>query len=254
MTTYNTYQEAKISNPESNIYIQAGEFLPEKSIRPSPWTYDFRGLALCNPADYCMTVEKFLADGNKFVEGDFILDEGSVYLVTDCKTQNYWYETESANEPDCDDNRRHVLHAAALELKPADKVAKALGRPLTPSDFGVALAEKPKRVKVSYVMFHPTPGDSVYLSHKNKNIKQRDVMYLFVGRSLDDKGVFQHKASKNIFEESLSLVRRKQETEINERQEFIDEACGTLDDDESVNHYSRYFGQLYDSGKFKLVN
>lgn len=60
-----------------------------------------------------------------------------------------------------------------------------------------------------YVMYHPTPGDSVYLAHKNKSIKQSDVMHLFVGRSLNDSGVFQHKASGNIFEESLSLVRKK---------------------------------------------
>ncbi len=46
---------------------------------------------------------------------------------------------------------------------------------------------------------------------------------------------------------------RKVETEIDERQEFIDTACETLDDDEGHAHYSKYFGQLFDSGKFKLV-
>lgn len=63
--------------------------------------------------------------------------------------------------------------------------------------------------KEKYEMFHPTPGDTVYLANKNKAIKQSDAEFLFVGRSIEDKGVFQHKASKNIFEESLSLVRKK---------------------------------------------
>ena len=65
--------------------------------------------------------------------------------------------------------------------------------------------------KEIYEMFHPTPGDTVYLANENNSIKQGGAEFLFVGRSLDDNGVFQHKCSKNIFEESLSLVRKKVE-------------------------------------------
>ncbi len=104
MTTYNTYQEAKIANPESNIYIQAGKFLPERSIRPSPWTYDFRGLALCNPADYCMTVEEFLADGNKLEFTDIIACSNSSVV----SVANWIMDGVS---------KYYILRAAALEEK-----------------------------------------------------------------------------------------------------------------------------------------
>jgi hypothetical protein len=49
---------------------------------------------------------------------------------------------------------------------------------------------------------------------------------------------------------------RKVETEIDERQEFIDSAIELLNKnshDNEANHYKEWFGSMFDSGKFKLV-
>ena len=48
---------------------------------------------------------------------------------------------------------------------------------------------------------------------------------------------------------------RKVETEIDERQEFIDECASSIKSKNSCEpmYYNDWFGQIYDSGKFKLV-
>jgi len=119
MTTYKTYQESKIANPESDIYeLDNGVFVADGWIDHR--NYGKHTFELCNPADYCMTVEKFLSDGYKFVEADLILDEGLIYVVSDCKQQNNWYDTESVNKPDCNDDVRYILRAAVLENIPTE--------------------------------------------------------------------------------------------------------------------------------------
>ncbi|AUS00496.1 hypothetical protein NVP1276O_03 [Vibrio phage 1.276.O._10N.286.54.E4] len=106
MTTYNTYQEAKIANPEGEVYSDGSMFfaLPVKT-----FMYDS---AKCNPADYCMTVEKFLVGGHKFVEGDAFLEtDGDIYRVG-------MGFVDMMNESDKLDCHRYILRAAALEEKP----------------------------------------------------------------------------------------------------------------------------------------
>lgn len=112
MKTYNTYQEAKVANPERDIYKdKGGEFGLRSELLRSVGPLDE-----CNPADHCMTVEKFLADGHKFVEGDLILDGGVIWTVSDrVNSDTYIYTVKSSNKPDTDDNERYILRAAALE-------------------------------------------------------------------------------------------------------------------------------------------
>ncbi len=53
-----------------------------------------------------------------------------------------------------------------------------------------------------------------------------------------------------------SSLYRKVETEIDERNEFIDTAAELLNQnshDNEANHYKEWFGAMFDSGKFKLV-
>ena len=81
--TYSTYQEAKVAMPKANIieYRNKGELL--FSFAPSRKTCKLlSGVKFSNPADYCMTVEQFLKDGHKSVDGDLIIDDkGSVLTV-----------------------------------------------------------------------------------------------------------------------------------------------------------------------------
>lgn len=111
MTTYNTYQEAKIANPDSEIvrWNSSDEYKAvskrDLSGYLTTWTY-------CNPADHCMTVEKFLKDEHKFVDGDiyFCIGELEPSIVgVD------GFKCEYANTPTGDDATSYILRAKALE-------------------------------------------------------------------------------------------------------------------------------------------
>ncbi|CAM0104127.1 hypothetical protein MYOV065v1_p0045 [Vibrio phage PS15B.2] len=115
MTTYNTYQEAKIANPDKEIYEMAAHFAASSFIKTANSRASWNK---CNPADHCMTVEKFLADGHKFVEGDLVLNiDGGVSTVnysSRAKSSDD-YCLEYMNYPEEGDNKRYILRAAALE-------------------------------------------------------------------------------------------------------------------------------------------
>ncbi|CAH9013165.1 hypothetical protein VPHF35G1_0085 [Vibrio phage F35 g1] len=106
MTTYNTYQEAKIANPESEIYKLASGYIATK---------EPQGISVhkCNPADHCMTVEEFLADGYKFELGDVCLDGYGEVVNIDVEC-HIW------DKPDDRDSSRYILRAAALESIPTE--------------------------------------------------------------------------------------------------------------------------------------
>ena len=113
MTTYNTYQEAKIENPNKEIirFDKQDEFKAvsddELSAYLTTWTK-------CDPADHCMTVERFLADGHKFVKGDAVLDVGDVCLIES------GFDLGAYNDPYDGDSKIFILRAAALENIPTE--------------------------------------------------------------------------------------------------------------------------------------
>lgn len=115
MTTYNTYQEAKIANPESDISASISRvFAPSSYVSNVLLSGCVQGWDRCNPADYCMTVEKFLADGNKFIEGDLIINTfGNVNKIRDDEELRNELVTEN-------NNSRYILRAAALENIPTE--------------------------------------------------------------------------------------------------------------------------------------
>ena len=98
MNTYPTYQAAKIANPDQEIKTDnLGNFFVSV------------GHTTCNPADYCMTNNKFLVEGNKIVAGDIVLDESKVVTVKngeDIHTYNSIVSGEDAT---------FILKAKALE-------------------------------------------------------------------------------------------------------------------------------------------
>lgn len=105
MNTYSTYQEAKIANPESEIYENDnGEFGTREQLSEVVGQY-----VLCEPKDYCITVEKFLADGHKFVDKDLYLgDDGEIKIIGKDVPAGV------ANNPVSDDDARFALRSAAL--------------------------------------------------------------------------------------------------------------------------------------------
>jgi hypothetical protein len=103
MTTYKSYESAKIANPERDIYKFQEEFTLDSNRFG-------QALPICNPADHCMTVEKFLAGGHKFVDGDALLDVFGGLIVVGSE-----YSVLGANIKLDTDDRRYILRAAALE-------------------------------------------------------------------------------------------------------------------------------------------
>ena len=215
MTTYNSYEAAKIANPESDIYrVKSSSIGGYVALGASDFIElnDGDESSLCNPADHCMTVEKFLADGHKFVRGD-VVDAGKVGVI------ETGFEINAYNEPDGGDSSIFILRAAALE-------------------------EKPKRTKVDLKLANYATVSSAIKAHED-GIKF--VRLLPDGDTEDLSWFGLCECYANGYK-----IRVKVETEIDERQEFIEAVS------EALPEYDKrtmplWIGRLYDSGKFKLV-
>lgn len=169
MTTYNTYQEAKIANPECDIaeitekaILEFGEkHVFEALVKSSEWENGYVFVdncnesprikdgywKLCNPADHCMTVERFLADGNKFVDGDALLDVFGGLIVVGSD-----YSVLGANIKLDTDDRRYILRAAALEERvKMDNSVKYVARKQFDEILKIPPISQEPRTKVEYV-------------------------------------------------------------------------------------------------------
>ncbi len=185
MKTYNSYEAAKIANTESDIYkligmdgFVFGNGLGDL-IRITSLQTDAEK---CKPADHCVTVEKFLADGYKFVEGDLILSLGG--YLTKVEAGDH---LNGCNESDREDSKRYILRAAALEEKPSEKAEWV-------------------------------NGDGVdWLTPDNKWCTSE---HLFVGEHSNGSPVIERKTTGNIFETYWAVIRKpetKQQREDRER-------------------------------------
>ncbi len=111
MTTYNTYQEAKIAMPNACICVFKNEGKDTFFGVPTREGATLHnGSKFAEPQDYCMTVDKFLYDGHEFVEGD-------VYLNSDGRTLGVVNIPEYNNKRSTIDCNLYILRAAALETK-----------------------------------------------------------------------------------------------------------------------------------------
>ena len=106
---YKTYQEAKIANPDSEIYYSGPRRLGDKgffSTRKDATSFHYK----CEPEDHCISLESFLAGGKRLVRGDaYIGISGIVTIVGDSITES------AANERCSSDGSRHILKAKAFE-------------------------------------------------------------------------------------------------------------------------------------------
>ncbi|AUR89595.1 coil containing protein [Vibrio phage 1.127.O._10N.286.52.E12] len=216
MTTYNSYAEAKIANPDSEIVTTdldwsgterfKGKFQKYKcdeheyhNLGPGMWVK-------CDPANHCMTVEKFLAGGHKLVDGDLYINvRGFVTKLSERKINSLISR---------DTSRRYILRAAALE-------------------------EKPKRVKVSYVKVKDTGFFDLKDEFQGRAIffNQSVVSEPDYVTAMDIIELSHHYMQKNLY--------RRVEKEIDERQEFIERA-EELIDISKIAEYS--LGKMYDAG------
>lgn len=218
MTTYSSYEEAKIANPESEIWASKlarcgrdNVFGTKISLAELTNNY-FK----CNPADHCVTVERFFAAGYKFVGGDAYMDEdGHVMVVGEdigCFISNQTTDIDS---------EMHILRAAAL--KPRD------------NDYAMSVMEK--KVRVEYVKCEY--GDKV--SNIVMDFENDAPLYKMVNDEywtideLDDLFAIILDGGEHIY--------RRIETEVDERQEFIDESLKLY-----ACNANEMFGKMYDAG------
>ncbi|AUR98085.1 hypothetical protein NVP1247A_11 [Vibrio phage 1.247.A._10N.261.54.E12] len=138
MDMYPTYESAKIANPECDIYehncTPMGRlFTPGLMHSVMNGSYNKK----CNPADHCMTVEKFLADGYKFVDGDAYLDRAG-----DIEVVGKLLSVSVVSEKGHGDEYRYILRAAALETKEPKRTKESYEKvELTRKEFACELIE-----------------------------------------------------------------------------------------------------------------
>jgi hypothetical protein len=122
MIIYNTYQEAKIANPNSRILTTDHDWRGSSKIVGKFTIYDIgmpiissRSWKFCHPADYCMTLEKFLADGCKLVDGDIFINQYEEVVKVGRQYQMVPLEPKEANTSHPNDNKCYILRAKALQ-------------------------------------------------------------------------------------------------------------------------------------------
>lgn len=107
MKTYNTYQEAKIANPDYAIY---GNSIPVFGVKREMEFMD-HSFYYCEPCEYCITVKKFLDYGLFFDVGDMWIDyDGEVMTVS---SKN----VDAVNLPHHMDDKRYVLKSINLKVE-----------------------------------------------------------------------------------------------------------------------------------------
>ena len=218
MTTYNSYEAAKINNPDQDIYKYGDTYRPKSSpCKPNEWWVK------CNPADHCMTNNEFIEKGYRVIIGDIVLDDTKVVTISDHN------DLETYNTiVECDDTT-YILRAAALENKMnIDKLE-------TQSE------EQPKRVKYKQLTFNNAweavkafeDGNELYTKRSHKD-------FLLIDNAQD--------VLRFLYDLHI-------EAEITERDEFIQEAMkhgankGALELGEL-----RLVEKMFDSGRYKLVD
>lgn len=243
MTTYNTYQEAKIANPDCDIaevtekaILEFGEkHVFEALVKSSEWEDGYAFVKncyksprikdgywkLCSPADYCMTVEKFLVDECKFNGGDSYLDwKGRVRVIGSTGfTKDACNDIRNIANAD----QAFILRAAALEeKKPRTKVEYVKCEFVT---------------KWEHVKLMEDTGESLFFLPNDEFIE-----------------VMTPESAIKKLRKGHELYRRI-ETEITERDEFIEfveSKCSELNVDGEWS-FSCIAAELFDSGRVKLL-
>ena len=238
MTTYNSYQEAKIANPDSEIVTTGPKWKYNPDLK---WKFeklvedDDEGEAhaledsawvKCRPSGYCMTVEEFLAKGHKFVDGDVILN---FHFNTELRVEVIYNEyLGDYNDPDKGDSSRYILRAAALENK------------MNTDRLETQSEEQPKRVKVEYLKV-----DFVSDKEKAEAFIEGGLRYLTHGEIRGDLESDTIPVTR--LDELLcgNSIYRRIETEITERDEFIQGYLELADSSVGVS-YKEFAGIVFD--------
>lgn len=217
MTTYKSYAECKIANPDSEIVAgtklysdsYSSVFIPLEHLDKKDWP-------ICNPADYCSSLKEFLEARFKLVAGDKIIGaDKSVWDIV---------ENSEFNHPDEEDCDRYILSASALN-----------GGCKIP-----AKAEQWTIYNNTLPLCELTDEQAAMLFNAWRSGAVR--------QALNNSGFCDLPAKATPWFESL-VYRIKPKSE---RELFIEAAINHGIKSQKQNP-KQIFGELFDSGKFKLV-
>ncbi|AUR81886.1 hypothetical protein NVP1016O_06 [Vibrio phage 1.016.O._10N.286.46.A11] len=243
MTTYNSYEEAKIANPREEILkarddwdgckSYVGKFTANKSDENGGTPLIGKGAwELCNPSDCCMTYNQC----DEFSVGMIVLERG---VVRELNVVSASILNTAKSDPIQRESWDSHLILRAAALKPRD------------NDYAMSVMEK--KVKVEYVqegsfkeVLKCAIDGEVFYSKDGKGEFKFDVPRMsFVNHDGVDM-----KISNLTYHEFY----RRIETEIDERKEFI-KAYSILREKFMIQREYEYFDDfMADSGKFKLVD
>ncbi len=164
MKTYNSFEAAKIANPESDIY---------KLMGVRDFVFTAFGVAYgellqpCNPANHCVTVEKFLTDGHRLAMGDIVINSSGAVV-----DMNYSRSLSDFGVLNSASHKEFILRAAALEEKPSEKVEWVNGDELPPVGW-CGLTSYTNDDCDNWCEFHEgvvmgVNGDYVWMAHHGK--------------------------------------------------------------------------------------
>lgn len=226
--SYKTYAEAKIANPDSEIVTTGKDWDYEKETIGTFEVRVFDGdddgahfigdeaWVICNPADYCSTLKKFLEDGFKLVEGDIVMTINCSISVVKEGAVDAW------NFRGVNDNGFFILSAAVINggcKIPANSEQWTIYNNTMPLH-ELTDEQVGKLVKHSGCVEHMNPNSGEW------------------GATITPMW------------NRAGVYRIKQKSE---REMFIEAAIGHGIKPETQNP-KQIFGELFDSGKFKYID
>lgn len=216
---YKTYAEAKIANPDSEIYCAMisndGRGIYGKLIDINMVT---KSHYLCNPADHCSSLKDFFDAGFKLVAGDKIIGVGeSVWDIA---------EYSEFHEPDEENDIRFILSVSALN----------------------GGCKIPAKAEQWSIYSNTMPLCELTDEQYGKMRRARDNGGLVEFANVTNDFKFEEIGNPNWCKDQVYRIKSKSEREL-----FIEAAIGHAIKPETQSA-KQMFGELFDSGKFKYID
>lgn len=297
MKTYDTYQEAKIANPDRDILTTAnkwpsarkyiGNFRINDTCRAK---IDNLSWMICDPKDYCMTLEDFTKKGYKLITGDLVLDNNNRVCYMNSYFAALWnahYDTfnnfyilraEALNQTETTEEKE-AFDAITQDNKEEEEKLVADSNASMNSKRGIAAIRTLESLSYRWnggELWKPPLGERPkWLDDEQPKPKHTKVEYVKVAESIFDLKdelercelffdfecdvnnktvILSEKELIELFFKNYSIYR-KVSRELTERESFVEEferiAEEITKDEWAIAPISAV---MFDSGKFKLVD
>ena len=228
MTTHKSYAECKIAHPDSEIVTPSIDSSMPCSMDPIfevKANHEIGKFAwvICNPADYCSSLEDYFDAGFELVRGDWVVTPNGI--------ADNVRSVSAMNGRDFNDGKRYILSVAAL-----NGGCKIPAKPEQWSIYNNMLSLCELTDEERGLLFnHHCNGGCIQSSQRGGN----------------EEGVFYDIDSWSIW--SLNTIYRAKPK--SERELFIEAAVSTFDGRTGLSEQAMSLAAqlMFDSGKFKRV-